>query len=167
MTRGLGPATTPVLYSQTSSRPKTTRVGAPDPSDKVGSGSIQRLYQDCTPGWYGLDNPEPGPRALLLPGIPSVSAVAVVTLLQPAVVGSAPPATLVVTYMASRMVPSGVLGPTGGQTWVAASRPSDPVQPSSAPELWTRAYTTSCFWPTPRAMPSAVRPPLLLCVKPP
>src|SRR6266436_4863386 len=55
-------------FSQTSSRPKTTRVGARViASVAVGSASIQRLYQDCTPGAYPSAVPY-GPRALLVPG---------------------------------------------------------------------------------------------------
>src|SRR6267143_6516293 len=75
MTRqGVAAALTPfcgspkMAFSQTSSRPKTTRVGARViASVAAGSASIQRLYQDCTPGAYPSAAPD-GPRALLVPG---------------------------------------------------------------------------------------------------
>src|SRR4051794_29069631 len=42
------------LPPHSSSRPKTSRVGTPDPLWRVGSGSIQRLYQAWMPGQYAM-----------------------------------------------------------------------------------------------------------------
>src|ERR1700682_6546223 len=72
--QGVAEALTPfcgspkTAFSQISSRPKTTRVGARvSASVAVGSASIHKLYQDCTPGPYPSASPT-GPSALFVPG---------------------------------------------------------------------------------------------------